>query len=270
MANRNAQSTKKRNPAWVIVAVIAAIAVVAGVGWVVWKNSHGKNTEAIVESENVSTTGDGQKIEFEKEGGRIEPVAPVYIGDETLGPLAPKYININGETAAIRAVYPVTDDPTGESGWTFHPPSDVSEIAWLGGQRGSSYPGDGRGTVMMTGHIDMEGQGTGYANLFLGLKTGDKVEVTNNADVTRVYEVEENPVMLRKDQASTEEAMSVYERASRADGEEELVLITCSGDVVNNGGVFEYDHNTFVFLKPVDVRYDGEGEAPEHLMYLTR
>lgn len=264
---------KSRNiPLWAIITgIILCLALEVGlVVGLTRGGEEGDDDAAPTISETAAATPEDGKIEFEEEDGRIKPVEPVFLGDESLGPLAPKYININGEKAAIRAVYPETSDPTGETGWTFNAPTDVSEIAWLGGQRGSSYPGDGQGTVMMTGHIDMQGQGTGYANLFLGLKEGDEVEITNNADVTRVYKVKEAPTVITKAEENSENSQRVFERASRADGPEELVLITCSGTVVENNGVFEYDQNTFVFLDPESVRYDGEGEEPEHLMYLTR
>ena len=114
-----------------------------------------------------------------------------------------------------------------DAGGALIPPTGVARLGWW---VDSALPGSGRGTVVITGHIDDSTQGTGFAARFAGMRPGERVTVTTAGGgpvdyrITRVDET---------DKASGEGSGGLpVAELNRQDGVETLALVTCGGPFI--------------------------------------
>lgn len=120
------------------------------------------------------------------------------------------------------------------------PPEDVSRLGWYAA---SAIPGDpnAKGSTVITGHVNHQTQGQGFAYYFTQLEQGDEVSVLIDG-TTHTYRVTKPPFRASKEGALPEEV-------NDSTGENKLVLITCGGEFV--GGSLGYADNVFVIAEPI-------------------
>ena len=158
------------------------------------------------------------------------------ISAQTDDPSAPSALTVAGRTAPTRAV---ATDVEG----TLLPPQKVAELGWW---VDSALPGSGRGTVVVTGHVDDVEQGEGFAAAFAGMKAGDEVTVAKAGGGEVRYRVS-RAVGAQKDGKGAEPVP--FDELNRLDGPEQLALVTCGGPFV--GPPLGYRDNIVVFADPV-------------------
>lgn len=144
---------------------------------------------------------------------------------------APVRLTVGNQSAPTRTV------DTDASG-VLLPPKNIQELGWW---VGSSRPGSGTGTVVVTGHVDDVDQGTGFAARFAALTPGDTVEVTTADQSVHRYRVTASD-------AVTKEGGLPVDELNRLDGPETLALVTCGGPFV--GPPLGYRDNVVVFAAP--------------------
>ena len=135
----------------------------------------------------------------------------------------------------------VAIDAVGSNGGaTLVPPENIGQVGLFSR---SAAPGStkGDGTTVMTSHVNYNGI-TGYGAVFLTLKKGDPITVTDkNGKIVR-YTVTRDPYKIdKRDPKYVEKTMSTINRKT---GRNSLILITCGGNYV--GGSLGYDENFIV------------------------
>lgn len=143
-------------------------------------------------------------------------------------------VGIDGEYAAVDPVQ-VTDQGV------LLPPHDVSRLGWYSA---SAVPGDAGnvGSSVITGHVNYQGQGTGYAEKFTRLQENQVFTVVIDGE-ERTFRVTQKPYRLPK-------GADFPDVVNDADGTNRLVLITCGGKFV--GGALGYEDNIITVAEPVD------------------
>lgn len=119
------------------------------------------------------------------------------------------------------------------------PPQDVDRLGWW---VDSGIPGGGRGTVVITGHVDEASQGEGFAARFGQLRPGAEIRIDTAGARTVTYRVQ------RIQLADKTTAFPAAER-NRLDGPETLALVTCGGPFV--GGPLGYRDNVIAWAERV-------------------
>ncbi len=238
---------KKRKPWWIAIAVLAVALVLVQL--------------AIYAFRNGSDDSDGQQAEEEAVTASEAPVeAPSQgqQGDESTVPTDGGYVDKEGEQEVpyeaapgqfdgfegmamdidgdIAAVDPVQLTDAG----ALIPPSDVSRLGWYSA---SAVPGaeGGVGSSVITGHINYQGQGTGYAARFADMKLGDEFDIKIDG-TPKTFRVTKAPYRLPKGSDFPPEV-------NDATGPNRLVLITCGGQFV--GGALGYADNIITIAEPV-------------------
>ncbi|MGC4932361.1 class F sortase [Gordonia sp. DT30] len=140
---------------------------------------------------------------------------PVPVKAHTDDPGAPVSVATGGGTAQVDAV---ATDTAG----ALLPPQDVTRLGWW---VDSALPGSGKGTVVITGHIDEAGQGKGFAARFADLAPGAEVQVTTANREQVAYRV------TRVQTADKHNGFPATE-LNRLDGPETLALVTCGGPFI--------------------------------------
>ena len=142
-------------------------------------------------------------------------------------------LNVGGDIAAVDPVQLT------ESG-ALIPPSDVSRLGWYSA---SAVPGavGAAGSSVITGHINYQGQGTGYAARFANMAVGQEFDVLIDG-TPRTFRVTQAPYRLPKGSDFPPEV-------NDATGPNRLVLITCGGQFV--GGALGYADNIITIAEPV-------------------
>ena len=143
-------------------------------------------------------------------------------------------VGIDGDYAAVDPVQ-VTDQGV------LLPPHDVSRLGWYSA---SAVPGDAGnvGSSVITGHVNYQGQGTGFAEKFTRLQENQEFTVVIDGE-ERTFRVTEKPYRLPK-------GADFPDVVNDADGANRLVLITCGGQFV--GGALGYEDNIITVAEPVD------------------
>lgn len=152
-----------------------------------------------------------------------QPSAPSLAQSDLRSPLtattadrsAPVVVTAGGGTARVDAV---ATDTTG----TLLPPQDVSRLGWW---IDSALPGSGRGTIVVAGHVDDVGQGTGFAARFSTITSGSTVRLTLKSGNHIDYRI------TRIQHADKKSGFPATE-LNRTDGAETLALVTCGGQFV--------------------------------------
>lgn len=142
-------------------------------------------------------------------------------------------LNVGGDIAAVDPVQLT------EAG-ALIPPSDVSRLGWYSA---SAVPGaeGAAGSSVITGHINYQGQGTGYAARFANMAVGEEFDVLIDG-TPRTFRVTQAPYRLPKGSDFPPEV-------NDATGPNRLVLITCGGQFV--GGALGYADNIITIAEPV-------------------
>lgn len=142
-------------------------------------------------------------------------------------------LNVGGDIAAVDPVQLT------EAG-ALIPPSDVSRLGWYSA---SAVPGaeGAAGSSVITGHINYQGQGTGYAARFANMAVGQEFDVLIDG-TPRTFRVTQAPYRLPKGSDFPPEV-------NDATGPNRLVLITCGGQFV--GGALGYADNIITIAEPV-------------------
>ncbi|MBK4162449.1 class F sortase [Corynebacterium macginleyi] len=142
-------------------------------------------------------------------------------------------LGIDGQYAAV--------DPVQAIGrGVFLPPHDVTRLGWYSA---SAVPGDGGnvGSSVITGHVNYQGQGTGYAEKFTRLQLNQEITVVIDGK-ERLFRVTEKPYRLAK-------GSDFPDVVNDTDGPNRLVLITCGGKFI--GGALGYEDNIITVAEPV-------------------
>lgn len=142
-------------------------------------------------------------------------------------------LNVGGDIAAVDPVQLT------EAG-ALIPPSDVSRLGWYSA---SAVPGaeGAAGSSVITGHINYQGQGTGYAARFANMAVGQEFDVLIDG-TPRTFRVTQAPYRLPKGSDFPPEV-------NDATGPNRLVLITCGGQFV--GGALGYADNIITIAEPI-------------------
>ena len=182
--------------------------------------------ESVAPAEPVPTDGGYVDPEGEQEV-QYEAAPSQFQGIEGMA------LNIGGDIAAVDPVQLT------EAG-ALIPPSDVSRLGWYSA---SAVPGaEGAvGSSVITGHINYQGQGTGYAARFADMAVGQEFDVLIDG-VPRTFRVTQAPYRLPKGSDFPPEV-------NDATGPNRLVLITCGGQFV--GGALGYADNIITIAEPV-------------------
>lgn len=205
----------------VLAAILAVLALVGAVALFPWSEGDDQNA-----SGSIEVVEDGY---VDDSGQQEQEIAPVPLEHGEINEIALK-LDIG--------VAPVDMVGLTEEG-ALVPPEDVNRLGWYAS---SAIPGDekSKGSTVITGHVNHQDQGQGFAYNFTHLEEGD--EVTMLIDGTpHSYRVTKPPFRVSKDGELPEEV-------NDSTGENKLVLITCGGEFV--GGALGYADNVFVIAEP--------------------
>jgi len=135
----------------------------------------------------------------------------------------------------------VAIDATGSNNAaTLVPPENIGTVGWY---FRSASPGStkGDGTTVMTSHVNYDGI-TGYGSVFITLKKGDPITVTDKDGKVVHYTVSQDPYRIdKRDENYVKKTMNTINRSK---GRNSLILITCGGNYV--GGALGYEENYIV------------------------
>lgn len=232
---------------WAILALIAIVLVI--VQLVVYFGRNGdddaagdagaSSTVASATEEAAPTTNNDPFVDDSGEQDQEIDAAPGEFRD--FGAMS---LGINEEFAAVDPIQ-VT-----ENGMLI-PPRDVSRLGWYSASAVPGEPGP-VGSSVITGHINYQGQGTGFAEKFTTLEQGQEFAVYIDGE-ERKFRVTEAPYRLPK-------GSGFPDVINDTDGENRLVLITCGGKFV--GGQLGYEDNIITVAEPVVAPAEEGAEAP--------
>ncbi len=117
------------------------------------------------------------------------------------------------------------------------PPEDPAELAWWRGVR----PGEGAGSVLVAGHLDMYSYGQGPLARIVDLHPADRAVLTGASGVKATY-VLRGVITIDKDALPAAELFGTG-------GPERLVLVTCGGTYDRDRR--SWDSNVVAILDPV-------------------
>ena len=228
-SDTTASSNKKLFP--ILAAVIGAIVLIAAIFLIPWGGSD--DAEEASEVPQPQTSAAPEIIEdgyVDDSGQQEEELKPVPQSHEDINEMA---LQLGIGTAPVEMV-----GLTAEG--ALIPPEDVSKLGWYAS---SAIPGDpeSKGSTVITGHVNHQTQGQGFAYNFTQLAQGDEVSVLIDG-TTHTYRVTTPPFRASKEGALPEEV-------NDSTGENKLVLITCGGEFV--GGSLGYADNVFVVAEPI-------------------
>lgn len=125
---------------------------------------------------------------------------------------------------------------------TLAPPEDLTKVGWYGR---SAWFGQDKGSSVMTSHINYAGKAS-YGSIFITLRKGDPITITDSKGNVYHYVVENDPFYLNKSNQE-EYKKQTQNTINKMDGENKLVLVTCGGAYV--GGNLGYEDNVIVSAK---------------------
>lgn len=179
-------------------------------------------------SETSAVPSDGNYVDPSGEQtAEIEPAPGQFVGFDGMS------LSIDGQTAAVDPIQLT-------SAGMLIPPTDVTRLGWYSasavpGARGNS------GSTVITGHINYQGQGAGFAAKFTELKLGDEFTIAMDGE-PRTYRVTQAPFRVAK-------GAEMPAVVNDTTGANKVVLITCGGRFV--GGTLGYEDNIFTVAEPV-------------------
>lgn len=238
---------------WPIVAIIAIALVLLQLAIFAFRNdsdepadtdaaSEAPVGESVAPSEGGAPEGapedePGKQPPVPTDGGYVDPEGEQEVQYEAapgqFQGIEGMALNVGGDIAAVDPVQLT------EAG-ALIPPSDVSRLGWYSA---SAVPGaeGAAGSSVITGHINYQGQGTGYAARFANMAVGQEFDVLIDG-TPRTFRVTQAPYRLPKGSDFPPEV-------NDATGPNRLVLITCGGQFV--GGALGYADNIITIAEPV-------------------
>lgn len=249
-AHRKPEDGEKKGGKKALIALLALIAIILVVVQLVVYFGRGgddddagdsaaSSTVAEQSEEAAETTNSDPFVDDSGEQDQEIDAAPGEFRD--FGAMS---LGINEDFAAVDPIQ-VTD--TG----MLIPPRDVSRLGWYSASAVPGEPGP-VGSSVITGHINYQGQGTGFAEKFTTLEQGQEFAVYIDGEERR-FRVTEAPYRLPK-------GSGFPDVINDTDGENRLVLITCGGKFV--GGQLGYEDNIITVAEPVAAPADEGAEAP--------
>ena len=179
-------------------------------------------------SETEAVPSDGNYVDPSGEqSAEVQPAPGQFEGFDGMS------LTVAGQTAVVDPIQLTT---TG----MLIPPTDVSRLGWYSA---SAVPGaeGNSGSTVITGHINYQGQGAGFASNFTQLKLGDDFTIAIDGQ-PQTFRVTQAPFRVAK---GTEMPAVVNDTT----GSNKIVLITCGGQFV--GGTLGYEDNIFTVAEPV-------------------
>lgn len=238
---------QRRRPWWLIVAVLAVALVLIQLALYAFRNhsAEQEGTDQAGEAQVTESLAPSRSDDPDRPGDSAVPTEGGYVdsdgAQEVPYEAAPgQFDGIDGMAmnigGAVAAVDPVQLTDAG----ALIPPADVSRLGWYSA---SAVPGaEGAvGSSVITGHINYQGQGTGYASRFANMAVGDEFDVVIDSE-PRTFRVTQAPYRLPKGSDFPPEV-------NDATGPNRLVLITCGGQFV--GGALGYADNIITVAEPV-------------------
>lgn len=238
---------------WPIVAILAIALVLLQLAIFAFRNNSDEpaGTDAASEApvgksvapsageapEGATEQEPGEESPVPTEGGYVDPEGEQEVQYEAapgqFDGIEGMALNVGGDIAAVDPVQLT------EAG-ALIPPADVSRLGWYSA---SAVPGaEGAvGSSVITGHINYQGQGTGYAARFANMAVGQEFDVLIDG-TPRTFRVTQAPYRLPKGSDFPPEV-------NDATGPNRLVLITCGGQFV--GGALGYADNIITIAEPV-------------------
>lgn len=248
-AHRKPEDGEKKGGKKALIALLALIAIILVVVQLVVYFGRGgddddagdsaSSTVAEQSEEAAPTTNSDPFVDDSGEQDQEIDAAPGEFRD--FGAMS---LGINEDFAAVDPIQ-VTD--TG----MLIPPRDVSRLGWYSASAVPGEPGP-VGSSVITGHINYQGQGTGFAEKFTTLEQGQEFAVYIDGE-ERKFRVTEAPYRLPK-------GSGFPDVINDTEGENRLVLITCGGKFV--GGQLGYEDNIITIAEPVAAPAEEGAEAP--------
>ena len=157
-------------------------------------------------------------------------------GQPAIAPEPTDFVPQRLRIASLQIDAPLTATAVDGDG-AFVPPEDPARLAWWRGVR----PGTGAGSVLVAGHVDMQGYGRGPLARIVDLEPGDRAVLTGADGARAVY-------VLRGVTTIVKEFLPAADLFGTG-GPERLVLVTC-------GGAYDpdrrsWDSNVIAVLDPV-------------------
>nr|VDG64159.1 Sortase (surface protein transpeptidase) [Streptococcus thermophilus] len=219
----------------ILAALLGVVALICAIAFIPWGGSdNAEEASETSQSQSQEPTSTAPEViedgYVDDSGQQEEELTPVPESHEDIGEMA---LQMSIGTAPVDLVG-LTDEGA------LIPPEDVSRLGWYAS---SAIPGDpdAKGSTVITGHVNHQTQGQGFAYNFTQLAAGDEVSVLIDG-TTHTYRVTKPPFRASKEGALPEEV-------NDSTGENKLVLITCGGEFV--GGTLGYADNVFVVAEPV-------------------
>ena len=238
---------------WPIVAIIAIALVLLQLAIFAFRNNDddSADTDAASEApvgesvapsageapEGATEQEPGEETPVPTEGGYVDPEGEQEVQYEA----APgQFDGIEGMALSVGGDIAAVDPVQLTEAGALIPPADVSRLGWYSA---SAVPGaEGAvGSSVITGHINYQGQGTGYAARFANMAVGQEFDVLIDG-TPRTFRVTQAPYRLPKGSDFPPEV-------NDATGPNRLVLITCGGQFV--GGALGYADNIITIAEPV-------------------
>ena len=234
----------KRSAWWIAIAVLAIALVLVQLAIYTFRNDRdGQQAE-----EQAATASEAPVAAPSQEQHDDEPAAPTDGGyvdpegeQEVPYEAAPgQFVGFEGMAMDVGGDIAAVDPVQLTDAGALIPPSDVSRLGWYSA---SAVPGaDGAvGSSVITGHINYQGQGTGYAARFANMNLGDEFEIYIDG-TPQTFRVTQAPYRLPKGSDFPPEV-------NDATGPNRLVLITCGGQFI--GGALGYADNIITIAEPV-------------------
>ena len=245
--------TQRRRSWWPIVAIVAVALVLLQLAIFAFRNDSDEpaDTDAASEApvgesvapseggapEDAPEDAPGEQDPVPTDGGYVDPEGEQEVPYEA----APgQFDGIEGMALSVGGDIAAVDPVQLTEAGALIPPSDVSRLGWYSA---SAVPGaeGAAGSSVITGHINYQGQGTGYAARFANMAVGQEFDVLIDG-TPRTFRVTQAPYRLPKGSDFPPEV-------NDATGPNRLVLITCGGQFV--GGALGYADNIITIAEPV-------------------
>lgn len=226
VSKNDAVSRRRSRAPWILAALLGVLALFGAVVLIPWGGGDGQG-------DDQNTSGSLEVFEdgyVDDSGQQVQEIAPVLQEHDEIEEIALKLdigiapVDMVGLTAEGALV----------------PPEDVNRLGWYAS---SAIPGDAssKGSTVITGHVNHQTQGQGFAYHFTQLEAGDEVSVLIDG-TPHIYRVTKPPFRVAK-------GGELPEEVNDSTGANKLVLITCGGEFV--GGALGYADNVFVVAEPV-------------------
>lgn len=243
--SRQTRETGRKRWLWAIIAaLVAAALLIAGVLSARDSRSGDQNVSVgetgTVEETSISESPSAEPSETEpvpSEGNYVDPS-----GEQSaeVQPAPGQFEGFDGMSLTVAGQTAVVDPIQLTTSGMLIPPTDVSRLGWYSA---SAVPGaeGNSGSTVITGHINYQGQGSGFASNFTQLGLGDEFTIAIDGQ-PQAFRVVQAPFRVPK-------GTDMPSVVNDSTGTNKVVLITCGGKFV--GGKLGYEDNIFTVAEPV-------------------